>query len=127
LVIDEVDNYMVRIIIPTYEPGGLDAKIFPHWKDSPTFTIVDIEDSRYICKDIVKLSDELVIEIIKRNRIDAVLALSLSIRALSLLEKIGVKVYVGKNNKVNEMIKDFIENKLLRINICKCKGGLKDF
>jgi len=118
---------MIRVIIPTYEPGGLNAKIFPHWKDSPTFTIIDIDDSEYRCKDIVKLSEELIIEIIKRNKVDAVLTLSLSIRALDLLEKFGVKVYVGKNNRVDKMVKDFINNRLIRVNVCKCRGGLSDF
>ncbi|HEW94268.1 MAG TPA: hypothetical protein ENF47_06155 [Thermoprotei archaeon] len=118
---------MIRAIIPTYEPGGLNAKIYPHWKDSPTFTIVNIEDSKYTCSDIVKLSEDLIIDVIKRNHINVVLTLSLSIRALELLDKIGVKVYIGKCKYVDEIVKEFIRNKLLRVNISKCLGGIKDF
>lgn len=119
---------MVKVIIPTFEPGGLGVKIYPHWKDSPTFTIINIENTDYTCEYIVRVSsDELIVNMIKSYKVDAVLTLSLSTRALELLEKIGVKVYVGKNTDVNKMIEDFIENKLHRITICRYIGGIRDF
>lgn len=82
-----------RVLIPSYEPGTLDSKIYPHWKDAEVFVQVEFDDNRiYEVKKHKLSSDDLIINIVKRENIAYVITYSLSIRALELLQKAGVKV-----------------------------------
>jgi len=117
----------VRVIIPTVEPGGLNANVYPHWKDAPTFTIIDVDDSSYNVVDVIKITDEMIIDAVRKYNVPAVLTLSLSIRALELLEKFNVKVYVGKSTQVTKLLEEFTNNRMFRVKICKCIGGIADF
>ena len=52
------DYSSLRFLIPTYKPGGLDAKIFPHWKDAPIFTEVCFDEDGIREFDTFKLKSD---------------------------------------------------------------------
>ena len=111
----------VKLLIPTYEPGGIDAKIYPHWKDSPTFTqvILSKEGNVVDIKVHKLLSDELIINLVVREGINYVIAQSLSSRAIELLCKVGVKVLTGKVNTVKEALEKFRRRELYLLKLIK--------
>jgi len=111
----------LRVLIPTYEPGGLEARVYPHWRDSPTFTQVDVgEGCRVEGVKVHRLeSDELIIDLVKREGIDCVIALSLSTRALELLTRVGVKVLTGSFSTVKEAIQLLCRRELYALKLEK--------
>jgi len=111
-----------KILLPTYEPGGLDAKIYPHWASSPTYTFVSIKNGEPDEVNIYRLeSDELLINLIKRLDVKVVVASSLSIRALELLEKIGTRVAISQSIRVKDAISKFCNGELYFVKICRYK------
>ena len=108
------------ILIPTYEPGGLDAKIYPHWKDAPTFTHIVLVNSGVKEVYIHRLSsDDLIINIVKREGVKYVIAQSLSTRAIELLKKLGVKVLLGNVKTVREAVEKFRDKELYVVKLHK--------
>lgn len=110
----------VKVLIPTYEPCGLDARIYPHWRDAECFTHVEFdEENIYNVKAERLASDDLIINLVKREGINYVIALSLSVRAVELLNKIGVVVLTGNIKTVREAIQNFRKRKLYILKIIK--------
>ena len=110
----------LRFLIPTYKPGGLDAKIFPHWKDAPLFTEVCFDEVGIREFDTFELkSDTLIIEIVKKRRIKGAVALSLSIRAIELLNKNGVTVFTGNVKTVRDAIQKYLKKELYIVKLAK--------
>ena len=111
-----------KILIPTYEPGGLDAQIYPHWKDAPALTIVSLCNSNVTDVEIVKLaSDELIVNVIREKGIKYVIAQSLSTRALELLNSLGVGVLLCKSKTVREAIEKFSKKELYLVTLTRTK------
>ena len=111
-----------KILIPTYEPGGLDAQIYPHWKDTPVLTIVSLCNSDITDVETVRLaSDELIVNVIKEKGIEYVIAQSLSTRALELLNSIGVRVLLCKSRTVREALEKFSKKELYLVTLTKTK------
>ena len=109
-----------RILLPTYQPGGLKAKIYPHWKDAPSFTIVCFDGEKVLEEKSVSLgSDELIINLVKKENIKYVIAMSLSTRALELLTKQGVVVLTGNISTVQDALEKFKEKKLFKLKLVK--------
>jgi len=110
----------LRFLIPTYKPGGLNAKIFPHWKDAPIFTEVCFDENGIKELNTFELkSDALIIEKVKKRKIKGVIALSLSIRAIELLDKNGVTVYTGNVKSVQDAIQKYLRKELQIVKVVK--------
>ncbi|MGQ4915258.1 MAG: NifB/NifX family molybdenum-iron cluster-binding protein [Candidatus Asgardarchaeia archaeon] len=111
-----------KILLPTHEPGGLDVKIYPHWASAPTYTFVKIDNGVPSEISIHKLkSDDLLIKLIKKLGVKFVIAASLSIRALTLLEKIEVKVATSAPIIVKDAIDKFCKGNLRFVKVCYYK------
>ena len=116
-----------RVLIPTYKPGGLKARIYPHWKDAPIFTEVCFKESNAIeTKTFILDSDALIINTVKKEGIKDVIALSLSTRAVELLSRIGVTILIGKIKTVPDAIEKYRKGELYIIKVTKIpqKGNL---
>ena len=112
----------IKILIPTHEPGGLDAQIYPHWKDAPVLTIVSLCDSDVTDVETVKLaSDELIVNVIREKCIKYVITQSLSTRALELLNRLGVGVLLCTSKTVKEAIEKFLKKELYLVTLTKTK------
>ncbi len=114
---------LTKILIPTYKPGGLKAKVYPHWKDAPFFTEICLDERKSVIETkVLKLtSDELIISMIRKEGIKNVIALSLSTRALELLNKCGVLVFTGNVKTVSDAIEKYKKGELYLIRIVKLK------
>jgi len=112
----------VKALIPTYEPCGLDARIYPHWKDASCFTLVEFDEEKIYNVKVERLaSDDLIINLVRREGIGYVIALSLSVRAVELLNKVGVTVLTGNAKTVREAIQHFRNKKLYILKVVKTK------
>jgi len=102
-----------KLLIPSKEPGGLDAEVYPHWRGAPTFTEVILDGERVAGVKVHRLgSDELLIDLVRKEGIGFVIAQSLSTRALELLERVGVKVLRTRARVVRDTVKEFVAGKL---------------
>ena len=112
----------VKALIPTYEPCGLDARIYPHWKDASCFTLVEFDKEKiYNVKAERLASDDLIINLVRREGVGYVIALSLSVRAVELLNKVGVTVLTGNVKTVREAIEHFRNKKLYVLKVIKTR------
>ncbi len=117
-----MERKCIKILIPTYEPGGLDTQIYPHWKNSPVLTIVSLCDSDVKDVETVKLaSDELIINVVREKGIEYVITQSLSTRALELLNSLGVRVLLCTSKTVREAIEKFSKKELYLVTLTKTK------
>lgn len=78
------------MLLPCYELGGLEAKVYPHW-EADTFAILCLGEEG-ICdvRVIERRRGELLMDIIDGEGVRAAFTLSISTRALELLERRGV-------------------------------------
>lgn len=110
-----------KILLPTYEPS-LESKIYPHWKDSPYFTIVCFDGKNVLSsKHVPHKSDELIINLVKKENVKYVIALSLSTRALELLNKNNVTVLTGNITTVRDALLKFKKKELFKLKLIKEK------
>jgi len=110
---------MPKILLPTEEPGGIDAKVYPHWKGSPTYTIVELSnDGRVLGFEVARLgSDELLINLVRERGVEIVIVHSISTRALELLNRAGVRVLKTVSQTVRDALRDFNEKKLCELRV----------
>ena len=117
----------IKVLLPTYKPGGLGARIYPHWKDAPTFTVVTFNEDRVLESKVLKLeTDDLIINLVKKENINEVITLSLSTRALELLNRAGVMVLTGKIKNVKEAIDKYRRKELYILSITKTRQNEKE-
>ena len=61
----------------------------------------------------------LIINLVKKRKIKGVIALSLSIRAIDLLNKSGVTVFTGKVKTVKDAIQKYLRKELYIVKLVK--------
>jgi len=112
----------VKVLIPAYKPGNLDAKVYPHWKDAEVFTEIELRNNEiYSVKPHILSSDTLIINLVKKEKINYVITQSLSIRALELLNRFNVIVLTGKIKTVRDAIEKFKKKDLYIVSLSKTK------
>ncbi|RLI31447.1 dinitrogenase iron-molybdenum cofactor biosynthesis protein [Candidatus Bathyarchaeota archaeon] len=108
----------MRVAIPSYSPGGLDAQVFPHFGRCEVFTIVDIEDGEIRGVDVVPnrsfhfggaLSPA---EMLVNLGVKCILSMGLGRRALAILQEYGIKAYITTASSVREAIREFVSGTL---------------
>jgi len=115
------DMKCFKILLPTYGPS-IESRIYPHWRDSPYFTIICFDGNKVLGSKHVSLkSDELIINLVKRESVKYVIALSLSTRALELLNKNNVTVLTGNVTTVGDALSKFKKKELFKLRLIKEK------
>jgi predicted Fe-Mo cluster-binding NifX family protein len=103
------------LCIPTLGPGGLDDFVSDHFGRAPTFTVVDLANNAVT---VVENSGEhfggmgVVPDLIAEAGADILLCSGLGPRAISMLEQLGIVVYVGACGTVREALSDFQAGRL---------------
>ena len=99
-----------------------------HFGQCPEFTIFDIENNEIKNKEVVQNNMRhggggcvAVDEILKHN-ITHVIAGGMGMGAQQKFANAGVKIY-GSNGKVEDVINDFLENKIGGLGACKEHGS----
>ena len=112
-----MEHGVVRILMPTYRPGGLKARIYPHWCRSPTFTLVSLRDGYEV--KVFERRKVTPLDLVKGEGVNVIIACSLSIKALEELSTLGVKVYSACDVTVEEAIGMYRGLRLPRVSVVK--------
>lgn len=100
----------MRVCVPTMGNAGLDDVVCPHFGRAPTFTIVDLDTGEV--RVVPNTSEHMggagkAPEIIHSLGVDVLICSNLGPRAISMLESLGIEVYVGASGTVREAIESW--------------------
>lgn len=107
----------MRVAIPSNSPGGLDAKISPHFGRCDVFTVVEIKEGKVADVCVIKNQsshfgfEKTPAEILASSKVDAILTQGMGPKALQLFANCGIAVYVTSAQKVDDAVRELIENK----------------
>lgn len=105
----------LRVCIPTLSWNGLDDYVCEHFGRAPTFTIVDLVTNKV---EVIPNTSEhmggsgLPPEMMRNRNVNVVICSNLGPRAIHMLEKFGIEVYVGAFGTVREAIQAWQSGKL---------------
>ena len=98
----------MRICIPTETDNGLKANVFGHFGSAPFFTIVDSVDGS--CEVVQNGNTHHIhgscnpVDLLKEKDIEAVVCLGMGMRAVQLLNSVGIKAYMADAQTVEAVI-----------------------
>ncbi|RLG70536.1 MAG: dinitrogenase iron-molybdenum cofactor biosynthesis protein [Methanobacteriota archaeon] len=98
----------MKVCVPTMGMRGLDEAVAEHFGRAPTYTIVDTETGSVTVLPNVSEhmgGQGLPAEILAENGVDTLICSSLGWRARSILEQLGIAVYIGAKGTVRETLK----------------------
>jgi len=90
-------------------------KVSEHFGRCPEFTIVEIEKKKVVKKEIIKNPGHttgFLPKFFKEKGIDFIIAGGAGVRAQQLFEQFGIKLIVGVQGEIDEVINNFIEGEL---------------
>ena len=97
-----------------------------HFGRCPTFTLVDIENSEVVKKEVIDNPGHhpgFLPQFLHKNGVDAIVAGGMGQRALGLFAEVGIEIVVGISGTVDEVI-DKIVKGTLEGGESLCKPGL---
>ncbi|RJR23774.1 dinitrogenase iron-molybdenum cofactor biosynthesis protein [Candidatus Microgenomates bacterium] len=116
---------MKKIAIPTLDKNGFKGKVADHFGRCLTYTFLN-EDGKVL--EIIENSSQhlggtdLPPYLMKKHGADILLCLELGPSALNLCQKLGIEVYLGKAETVDELFIQWKEKKAMKAsagNVCK--------
>ena len=117
----------MRVAFPTMGEKGLKEEIGNHFGRCPTFTIYDLEDDEI---EIISNNSKHnggqgnPPELLAEENIDCIICKNLGKKAVSLFEDIGINVYDGAGNTVEEALNSWKGNELEETSISEaCDEG----
>ena len=107
----------MRIAIPCDNNKGLESEVSMHFGRSPYYAFVDIENDEVKNVKIVPLpfADHGIGDLpnfVKQNGGEIVIAYGMGGRAADFFNQLGIKVLIGVQGKVREVIDAFLEDRL---------------
>ena len=108
----------MRIAIPCINDDGLDSKISMHFGRSPYYAFIDIDNDEIKnieVKPVPSMEHDPgdLPNFVKENKGEIVIADGMGGRAVDFFNQLGIKVVTGAQGKVGEIIKEFLEDKLM--------------
>jgi len=109
---------MVRLVIPTEDGNGLDARLSQHFGRAPYFVVVEIQGDKVASVQAVPNQSEhfggygLPPDLILQLRPDAVITFGMGPRAISRFQEAGVAVYRAQSETVKEVVEAYLQGKL---------------
>ena len=107
----------MRAAIPSDKPGGLEAKVSPHFGRCDVFTLVEIENKK-VKKVEIKENEgahfglgPTPAQILASMGVDAIVVRGIGPKALSLLEQSAIRVYMTSAPTVREAVQELIEGR----------------
>ena len=104
----------MKVAVPSYSPGGLDAPVSPHFGRCEVFTIVEVEDGEIKGVQVVPNTSShfggamTPAQLLITMGVDAILTPGLGRRALALLENSRVKAYIVDAPTVRDAVRKLI-------------------
>ena len=120
----------MKIAVPSYSPGGLEAEVCPHLGHAEFVTVVEVEGSRPIKVEVVDCRGQHYgfarrpVEVLSSLSVDAVAVKGLGARALDWLRQSGIKVYRVNANRVADAVAEVAEGRASEVSVEEaCVGG----
>lgn len=117
------DRQILRIAVPSDEPGGLDAARSGHFGRSPCFTIVDVVDQVVVNVFVVpnqphERGDGCLTQVLTlgENFVDVVIVAGIGRRPLLTCLQAGMRVFAGEDrHDVRSVIEAFMDAELVPV------------
>ncbi len=106
----------MKLGIPSFRPGGLDADVSAHFGHCELFTAVEI-DGREI-KKVWTIDNEgehncmIPVQKMTKEGIDTVLIGGIGRRPLMEFQRMGIRVHVGAGGTVKDAVSDYLNDSL---------------
>ena len=113
----------MRIAVPSYSPGGLEAEVCPHLGHAEFVTVVEVEGSRPVKVEVVDCRGQHYgfarrpVEVLTSLSVDAVAVKGLGARALDWLRQSGVKVYKVNAIRVADAVAEVAEGRASEVSV----------
>lgn len=115
---------MIRVVVASQAPGGLDAYIDPRFARCAFYTVIDVDDSRLKLVNVVQNTSVdafrgagiQAAQTVANLGANAIIAGNLGPNALASLNQIGVKVFAGLlGTTVKVAVQEYLKGKLTEI------------
>ncbi|MCL6591774.1 MAG: NifB/NifX family molybdenum-iron cluster-binding protein [Firmicutes bacterium] len=117
----------MKICIPTLGEKGLDERVSEHFGSAPYFTIVDLDSDGV---EVINNQNQHhshgqchPMGAISGKGVNGVVCGGMGRRAVELLNREGIKVYLGKGNIVKNIIAEYKEGNLPELTAESACGG----
>lgn len=106
----------MKLGIPSFRPGGLNADVSAHFGHCEIFTAVEIDGSEI--KKVWTIDNEgehncmIPVQKMRREGIDGVLIGGIGRRPLMEFQNNGIRVYVGAGGTVKDAVADYLGDSL---------------
>ena len=97
-----------------------------HFGRCPSFTIIEIEDSKLISREVIDNPGHhpgFLPQFLRKNGVGAIVAGGMGQRALDLFAQVGIEVVVGISGSIDEVIDEIVKG-TLKGGESLCKPGL---
>lgn len=115
-------RHILRLAVPSDEPGGLDAARSGHFWRTPCFTIVDLSDDSVVNVRVVRnerhRGDHGLTGIVQlgESAVDIVIVAGIGRNALLHCLQAGMRVFAGEDRlTVRDVVKAFIDDELVPV------------
>lgn len=124
------ETIMVLICVPSLDKDGLRGKISQHFGKTPYFVLIKWENDKIETFQILESNGKHMGghmtsgELITGSGANTLLCGNLGPKAIQMLQKAGIKVYVGASGTVIEAVQDWAEGKLKQASMdSACSDG----
>ncbi|RLF15077.1 MAG: hypothetical protein DRJ97_05000, partial [Thermoprotei archaeon] len=120
----------MRVAVPSYSPGGLDAQVCPHLGHAECLTIVEVDGQRPVKVEVLDCRGQHYgfarrpVEVLSTVKVDAVAVKGLGRRALEALSQAGVKVFRVNAERVLDAVLEIVRGEGETVTTeTACPGG----
>ncbi|MFX1485988.1 MAG: NifB/NifX family molybdenum-iron cluster-binding protein [Promethearchaeota archaeon] len=115
---------MIRVVVASQAPGGLDAYIDPRFARCAFYTVVDVDNSRIELANVVQNTSVdafrgagiQAAQTVANLGANAIIAGNLGPNALASLNQVGIKVFAGPlGTTVRDAVQEYIKGELTEI------------
>lgn len=103
----------MKIALPTFQPGGMDSKVNPHFGKCDCVTIVTMDNDNKITEtSIVKPEGQhscsTIPTLFEKNGADSCIVGGIGGRPFMILQQSGIRVYAIKADMIEKPVKELI-------------------
>ena len=121
----------MRVCVPSFLPGGLDAPVSEHFGHCEVFTVVDVEDGKIVKAWPISNDDEgqehtcaLPVQRVAGEGVEHMIVGGIGQGPLTVFSQFNINVYSGAAGTVEETVKRFIAGTLADTDSKSvCQGG----
>lgn len=121
----------MRVCVPSFLPGGLDAQVSEHFGHCEVFTVIDVEDGKIVKAWPISNDDEgqehtcaIPVQRVANEGVEHMIVGGIGQGPLVAFSQQNINVYSGASGTVEETVKRFIAGTLADTGSTgACQGG----